>query len=670
MDKSFSDENSIGPAETPGGHAYALKEGDSLGQYKVIKPLGAGGMGEVYLVENIQMHKRYALKILPRSLSRDPQFVGRFKAGARVMADLSHPGIVKVHAMGEEGGLYYLVMDYVEGPDGEPRTLDDVLGDRTSDAGRRLGEKEVKEMALQICDTLEYAYTSQDSVIHLDLKPSNILLDDKGRVHVSDFGLAKVVGESYLKSVIERSVLLSIGEPASTGEESTECPHDRETSSRSTLDTYDSMSPEQKVGLPTSSASNIYALGMLLYRMLTGERADGWFKRPSAYGCAKGWDAVIERCLQTTPQDRYASVAALKSDIQRVGRGVSLRRRLVRVAGLILLAGAAYSAYKASDGFEAGEEAYRAAREVLERAVQKAEQESAPRLKISAEADGREVEATIRRDDREWTAPHTIAMEGGESFFYEVSYENDVTGKRWDTAEVQGTVDWLGAKSVRIVLEQRAEPYIGENWTSPATGMEFVWVQEMDMWVGKYEVTNSKYREKVPGHDSGEWRGHSLNGDRKPVVRVNFGEAKAYAEWLTEQDQGVLGGLRYRLPSEDEWQAFAQVGNGREYPWGNQWPPPSGVGLNYSDRIEGYNSDHRVTAPVDELWENPWGLYGVGGNAWEATARDSTGSSFGAWRGASWNLRIQDFLRCSYRLGFGGSTRGYDLGFRLVLAKP
>ena len=216
----------------------------------------------------------------------------------------------------------------------------------------------------------------------------------------------------------------------------------------------------------------------------------------------------------------------------------------------------------------------------------------------------------------------------------------------------------------------RKGPVEGRNWTSPATGMEFVWIPRIRMWVGKYEVTNAEYRKKEPNHSSQEFEGHSLNGDRQPVVYVNFDDAKSYAEWLTQQDRELLGGARYRLPSEREWETYARCGDNREYPWGNQWPPPSGMAVNYPDRIEGYTSGFPVTAPVDKLWANPWGLHGVGGKVWEACASDSSGGRFGAWRGASWRNAYQDTLRVSYRVVGLGSHRLYNHGFRFVLARP
>jgi len=228
--------------------------------------------------------------------------------------------------------------------------------------------------------------------------------------------------------------------------------------------------------------------------------------------------------------------------------------------------------------------------------------------------------------------------------------------------------------------EGGAVPVEGQNWTSPTTRMEFVWIEALGMWVGKHDVTNAEYRRKDPTHKSREDEGCTLNGDRQPVVYVNFDDGKAYAAWLTERDREecqLPEGYRYRLPTGDEWMTFAQCGDGR-YPWGNNWPPVSGQAGNYngqegvghSPKIPDYNDGFPVTAPVDKLWENPWGLKGVGGNVEEMTS-NNPGGEFGAWRGASWLINAQDLLRCPYtRLGFDGSHRNNRYGgFRLVLAR-
>jgi formylglycine-generating enzyme len=225
-------------------------------------------------------------------------------------------------------------------------------------------------------------------------------------------------------------------------------------------------------------------------------------------------------------------------------------------------------------------------------------------------------------------------------------------------------------------------PVVGQNWRSPATGMEFVWIAPMNMWVGRYEATNGEYRRMHPNHDSGEVFGHSLNGNRQPVVAVNFDDAKAYAEWLTQQDRAVLGEARYRLPSEQEWETYARCGDNRTYPWGDEWPPRRGRAGNYWGeecpsekplqhwRIAGYNDGHRVTCNVEPSWANPWGLFGVGGNVWEVCARDRAGQSFGAWRGASWIDFMEGGLRVSARdEDDDPSARDEYSGFRLVLSR-
>ncbi len=236
-------------------------------------------------------------------------------------------------------------------------------------------------------------------------------------------------------------------------------------------------------------------------------------------------------------------------------------------------------------------------------------------------------------------------------------------------------------RDARVTQEVIHSPVAGHNWTSPATGMEFVWIDEMNMWVGRHEVTNEQYRKKVPKHNSGSFEGHSLNGDRQPVVHVNYDDGKAYAAWLTERDRsaGLLSeGYRYRLPTGDEWMTFAQCGDVREFPWGNEWPPISGQAGNYADStfeknfvrwtgIRGYGDGFAVTAPVEALWENPWGLKGVGGNVEEMTSQ-TAGGDFDAWRGASWGHYNRDVLRCMYRSIYEGSIRSNWHGFRLLLS--
>jgi len=280
-----------------------------------------------------------------------------------------------------------------------------------------------------------------------------------------------------------------------------------------------------------------------------------------------------------------------------------------------------------------------------------------------------------------------VTMDGGAA--YDISPGK---GLRWkslpvgphEVAVVSGGKRWSETVVVKRdeVVTARASfgPSLGNDLVIDLGGgvkMEFVWIDALKMWVGKYEVTNDQYRRKESAHDSKDYKGHSLNGDRQPVVYVNFDDAKAYAEWINRTYATKLpDGYRVRLPSEKEWMTFAQCGDGREYPWGDTWPPRSGQAGNYSDsdsaweyKIDGYRDGYPVTCDVEKSWANPWGLYGVGGNVWECCSEDDAGGSFGAWRGASWHVIIQDFLRCSYRLDGGASLRFSSGGFRVVLSR-
>lgn len=214
-------------------------------------------------------------------------------------------------------------------------------------------------------------------------------------------------------------------------------------------------------------------------------------------------------------------------------------------------------------------------------------------------------------------------------------------------------------------------PEPGLPWFSPSSRMEFVWIEALDLWVGKFEVTNGQYRRFRPAHDSGRFQTHSLNSVHQPAVEVGFQDAIAFAAWLNQQDARVLGDLRYRLPSEDEWQTYAQCGDSRAYPWGDRMPPRFGnyhgrEGAETWDKITDYNDTHPVSAPVDDSGENGWGLFGVGGNVWELTASPSR-NTFSAWRGASWADGVDFTLRCDTRDDGSGSSACVN-GFRLVLA--
>ncbi len=210
--------------------------------------------------------------------------------------------------------------------------------------------------------------------------------------------------------------------------------------------------------------------------------------------------------------------------------------------------------------------------------------------------------------------------------------------------------------------------------------MEFVWVDALKLWVGKYEVTNGEYRRYKSDHKSPkELFKKSFNDDRQPVVMVGHDDAVAFAEWLTkrERDAGRLPeGHSYRLPDNKEWLTYAQCGDGRKYPWGNKLPPGFG---NYADAavtrakiqwkpLDGYDDGYVVTCPVEKSGENIWGLFGVGGNVWEWTSElYDDEHDWRILRGDGFLGQLGYAQECLYRRSEPPSKRDPLSGFRLVL---
>jgi formylglycine-generating enzyme required for sulfatase activity/tRNA A-37 threonylcarbamoyl transferase component Bud32 len=303
-------------AHENGGGRYALDAGRTLGQYRVLKPLGKGGMGEVYLVEHDILRTRHALKLLPAERAQTAGFLQRFRDEARVMAQLRHPGIVHVTHADICDGHHYLVMDFVAADSGgTPFDMQEAL-DAAPEC--RLDADVAARLAIGICEAVGHAHAQ--GVVHRDLKPANVLLTSrnlaKAEARVADFGLARLVGEDWLRSVIDVSLRqsMSLGAmPTMAGA------RDERNSTGAILGTYEYMSPEQRDGGEVDHRSDIYALGVMLYRMVTGRRLSGRAKAASRLvpGLSPDWDTVIDACLEDEPVDRPESLAAVAAALRK-----------------------------------------------------------------------------------------------------------------------------------------------------------------------------------------------------------------------------------------------------------------------------------------------------------------------------------------------------------------
>nr|AAX07530.1 cyclin-dependent kinase-activating kinase [Prosthecobacter dejongeii] len=251
-----------------------------LTQYESIEFLARGGMGAVYLGIQKSLNRKVAIKVLPKELGEaDSLFLERFKREARVMAQLSHPNIVAVYDTGEtEDGLLYFVMEYIEGTDVA----------RMIAAQGRLAPAQALKIVHDVCDALAFAH--EEGIIHRDIKPSNVMLDKKGRVKVADFGLARTLD-------LQGSLL---------------------TGSDWALGTADYIAPEVFVpGTKVDQRSDLYAVGVMLYQMLTGHVPRGRFQHPSKLVSQidERLDAVVDRALQTDREQRYSSATDFRKDI-------------------------------------------------------------------------------------------------------------------------------------------------------------------------------------------------------------------------------------------------------------------------------------------------------------------------------------------------------------------
>jgi tRNA A-37 threonylcarbamoyl transferase component Bud32 len=267
-------------------------------QLEIIERLGRGGMGVVYKARQPRLNRLVALKILAPEREKDPAFAGRFEKEAQALARLSHPNIVTVHDFGQAGGMYYLLMEFVDGV-----TLRQLLN--TS----RVSAREALAIVPQICDALQFAH--DHGIVHRDIKPENILLDRLGRVKVADFGLAKLVGTnapltpSLSPSDGERVAKPGEGNPALTD-------------AGKVMGTPQYMAPEQ-VSHPTEvdHRADIYALGVVFYQMLTGELPGKQFEPPSKkVQIDVRLDEIVLRALEQKPELRYQQASVLKTQVE------------------------------------------------------------------------------------------------------------------------------------------------------------------------------------------------------------------------------------------------------------------------------------------------------------------------------------------------------------------
>jgi serine/threonine protein kinase/tetratricopeptide (TPR) repeat protein len=279
----------------------ALAPGTVLGPYVVVAPLGAGGMGEVYRARDERLHREVAIKVLPDALAGDPERLRRFENEARAAAALSHPNVLAVYDV-NVGGIPCVVFELLEG-----ETL------RARIAAGDLGPAEAVDVACQVGRGLAAAH--EKGIVHRDLKPDNVFLTRGGQAKVLDFGLARV-REPLADDALSGAPTLEPTEPGTV------------------LGTRGYMSPEQVRGQSADARSDIFALGILLYEMLSGQRAfhraspaetqaailrDDPPPMPAGRAMPAGVERLLRRCLSKRPEDRFHAARDLVFALEALG---------------------------------------------------------------------------------------------------------------------------------------------------------------------------------------------------------------------------------------------------------------------------------------------------------------------------------------------------------------
>ena len=304
--------------------------GTRLGPYELGSLIGAGGMGEVYQATDTRLGRTVAIKVLPAAVAADPERRARFEREARTVGALSHPNVVAIHDVGSVDDVSFLVMELLEGETLRARLsgvaeatsmhAQTSAPAQTSSTGHGLPRKKAFEIAAQVASGLAAAHAR--GIVHRDLKPENIFLTSDGRVKILDFGLARALGSGTPNAQTQTTPVFAGGGATAAGV---------------VMGTVGYMAPEQVKGKEADHRADIFALGVVLFEMLTGTRAfasdspietmsailskDPLERREVSAAIPPTAEGVVRRCLEKQPEERFESARDLAFQLQALASG-------------------------------------------------------------------------------------------------------------------------------------------------------------------------------------------------------------------------------------------------------------------------------------------------------------------------------------------------------------
>jgi len=614
--------------------------GREFGDFTLLEEIGRGGMGVVYKALQRPLKRIVAVKVLPASFALSQRQIERFDREPQKVGRLQHPNVVAVLTEGQEQGVHFFAMEFVDGLN-LAQELTRLRADLAADSAERAHLpssrasdyfRAVAETARQAADGLQHAH--QHGIVHRDVKPSNLLLDKEGRLKIVDFGLAR---DEELGSVSQSGDLMGT-------------PH------------Y--MSPEQARASKNKvdHRTDIYSLGVVLYELLTLQRPfegktsqevianllhrDPPRIRKLNHRVPRDLETICLTAMAREPRERYADAAALRDDLARflsheaiharpptLGarlRHFGVRHRLpIAAAALVLVGGGLGWRVKS----------------VL----------AAERVYVSIDAPGHEgaivwdrvltpltpdVAAPQRlglapvRDARVAPGLHRFVVEEPNGAFAELTRVLQVSGEDYHlTAFLRPTTTLTGPAQSAMVEVPAGEFVFGLDISGDDAWPPYYREQRISLpsfWIDRCEVSNGEYEAFVrqtgrpwpklwPADGSAGWKALPERWPRLPATCVSYIDAQAYAEWAGK-----------RLPTEWEWEKAARGTEGWKLPWqaddSKGWdesaPKRAVVGGTYlkSPRLRLQNYLDQV-APVDSFPEgrSPFGLHHMVGNAAEWT---------------------------------------------------